>query len=233
MAVGLLVDAAVTSARRNVWARRRQRRVGDAGALPCAPDGQHLRPARWRPMPRPARCSRPSLPTPWRISTSTLPSCAACWLAARARVIKRLPIWLTGPLVDGWRRSVSRGSHQLAPHMQAERWSDANRCFKQCNDRAPGYRDIFAVAAGRCRSAGPTNIAAWSAPTPTRNGRRSSNMPAPFCARRPAARMPSPCTIALQMLGHAPRPTALPLAAHSPLPGGDATSCSAAVAAQQ
>jgi hypothetical protein len=59
-------------------------------------------------------------------------------------VIKRLPAWLT----DRWSsadRSAEELYQQAVEYMQAERWADANRFFKLCNDRAPGYRNIGAL----------------------------------------------------------------------------------------
>lgn len=145
IAVGLPVDAAMTSARRHVWAR-----FEDSGewATPVlylrAPDGVlfDLKPTTGDAHTQALR---------QEVVASTMGNLDVDLVQLRAilssgagEVIRRLPDWLK----DRWQsadRTAEELYQQAVEHMRAERWADANRCFKLCNDRSPGYRDIMVL----------------------------------------------------------------------------------------
>lgn len=148
IAVGLPVDAAVTSARRNVWARFEENGEWATPVLFLrAPDGNIFDLGALRAADAETNALRQAVIADTMNNLNVDLSQLRSVLASGSReVIKRLPTWLTDRWATGGADLSAEELYQLAvAHMQAERWSDANRCFKQCNDRAPGYRDIFAL----------------------------------------------------------------------------------------
>ncbi|MFO7632722.1 MAG: CHAT domain-containing protein, partial [Caldilinea sp.] len=146
IAIGLPVDAAMTSARRNVWAR-----FDDSGewATPVlflrSPDGHIFDVGAF------AGGDVQTSALQQEVIAATMDNLDVDLTQLRTilstssrEVLKRLPGWLT----DRW-SSVDRSAEELyqqaVEHMHTERWTDANRFFKLCNDRSPGYRDIVAL----------------------------------------------------------------------------------------
>lgn len=146
IAIGLPVDAAMTSARRNVWARFEgsgewatpvlflrtlDGNIFDVGAFPGSDS-------------RTSALQQEVITATMSNLDVDLAQLRTILATSSREVIKRLPAWLT----DRWSsadRSAEELYQQAVEHMQAERWADANRFFKLCNDRAPGYRNIGAL----------------------------------------------------------------------------------------
>ncbi|MCB0148227.1 MAG: hypothetical protein KDE01_11310, partial [Caldilineaceae bacterium] len=148
-------------------------------------------------------------------------------LASGSReVIKRLPTWLTDRWSTGGADRSAEDLYQLAlAHMQAERWSDANRCFKQCNDRAPGYRDIFALwqqakLQERLADQYRRLVSAYADQKWPKVIEHAGAILREAPGYKDAVALHDR---ALQMLGHAPRPTALPPGGAQPAPRPAAT----------
>ena len=228
IAVGLPVDAAVTSARRNVWAR-----FDDSGewATPVlflrAPDGNIFDLGALRATDAETGALQQAVIADTMENLNVDLSQLRSVLASGSReVIKRLPTWLTDRWSTGGADLSAEELYQLAvAHAQAERWSDANRCFKQCNDRAPGYRDIFAL---------------WQqAKLQERLADQYRRLVSAYADRKWQKVLEHADTIlrempgykdtvalhnrALQALGHAPRPDALPPTSAQATPGVAAT----------
>ncbi len=221
IAVGLPVDAAVTSARRNVWAR-----FDDSGewATPVlflrAPDGNIFDlgalPATDAETGALQQAVIADTMENLNIDLTQLRSVLA---SGSREVIKRLPTWLTDRWSTGGADLSAEELYQLAvAHMQAERWSDANRCFKQCNDRAPGYRDIFSLwqqakLQERLADLYRRLVSAYA------DQKWPKVVEFAGAILRDAPGYKDTVTLhnrALQMLGYAPRPSALPSGAGQP-----------------
>ncbi len=228
MAVGLPVDAAVTSARRNVWAR-----FDDSGewATPVlflrAPDGNIFDLGALRATDAETGALQQAVIADTMENLDVDLAQLRSMLASGSReVIKRLPTWLTDRWSTGGADRSAEDLYQLAlAHMQAERWSDANRCFKQCNDRAPGYRDIYALwqqtkLQERLADQYRRLVSAYADQKWQKVIEHAGAILREAPGYKDAVALHDR---ALQMLGHAPRPTALPSGGAQPAPRSPAT----------
>lgn len=151
IASGLPVDAAVTSARRNVWARFDDNaewatpvlflrapdgNIFDLGAL--APDDEHVK-----------ALQQEVIGSTMKNLDVDLDQLRSILASGSREVVKRLPEWVAGRFSAGSTppadpaAAVDALYQNAVTLMQKEQWSSASKLFKQINDKSPGYKETF------------------------------------------------------------------------------------------
>jgi hypothetical protein len=150
VASGLPVDAAVTSARRNVWATYDDNAEWATPVLFLrAPDGNIFDLGALAPADaRTAELQQEVIGATMANLNVELVQLKSFLASGSREVVRRLPEWVAGRL--GSSASAAKPPVDVEAlyqgalvEMQNEQWGTASRIFKQLNERAPGYKDTY------------------------------------------------------------------------------------------